>query len=290
MELFVDLGLKEIASIISRMGLTTDVDICGDVELNGIKYNYEKIGNTFIISDSQGRETRISINYQEQMGKDAYNRDVRYIKHDVSIDYLLDNGEFINLSNDISLDPGFESFENIHRHDIIKGLRCKYCDKDGKTIASFGLDIDRICLKDDRNIYEFNKDGITCGNKTISLDGNELLSISGEEIPNIDTVLSFDLEKEQDKIRNIINSNESLHPFTVEALEDTIRLLDRKNRYVKNIVTYYNTDIKEVRKAIKIRKNISDSLENKLIDKDALELVSNEFFNITRNKTKRKQY
>lgn len=289
MELFVELGIKEIASIINRMGLITDTNVNGEVEVNGNKYYYSKEGNTFVIGDETGKGLRIGINYSEQMGKDAYNRDVKYVKHDVSIDYLLSDEDYINLSNDIALDPGYESFENIQRHDILRGVRSAYCNKFGKEVATFGLDLDRICLKENNNIYEFNKDGIKCGNKIISIDGNNLVSISGEEIPNIETVLSFGVTKEQDKVRDII-AKENLHPFTKEALEDTIRLLDRKNRFAKNIVNYYNTDIKEVRKAIEIRNKIQNSVKGNVIDKDVIEKIAEDFYNKTDINLQRKKY
>ena len=290
MELFIDLGLKEIASIIGRMGLTTDInELHGEVELNGIKYNYEKHGNEFKVTDSLGHQTNIKINYSEEETKDDYNRTIRYLRHDVSMDYLLKNGDYINLSNNIGLDSGYESFENVHRHDIISGVRTKYCDKDGKEVASFGLGLDRICLKDKNKLYEFNEDGIKCGNRIITLDGNTLVSISGSEIPNLDVINSFNLEKEQDKLRKIAEESD-LHPFTKEILDDSIRKLDRKERFVKDIVDYYNTDIKDVRNAIEIRNIIINGIESSLISKEGMELVEEDFYKQTMNRVKRKRY
>ena len=290
MELFIDLGLKEIASIIGRMGLTTDInELHGEVELNGIKYNYEKHGNEFKVTDSLGHQTNIKINYSEEETKDDYNRTIRYLRHDVSMDYLLKNGDYINLSNNIGLDSGYESFENVHRHDIISGVRTKYCDKDGKEVASFGLGLDRICLKDKNKLYEFNEDGIKCGNRIITLDGNTLVSISGSEIPNLDVINSFNLEKEQDKLRKIAEESD-LHPFTKEILDDSIRKLDRKERFVKDIVDYYNTDIKDVRNAIEIRNRIINGIESSLISKEGMELVEEDFYKQTMNRVKRKRY
>ncbi len=290
MELFIDLGLKEIAGIIGRMGVTTDInELNGEVELNGVKYNYEKHGNEFKVTDSLGHQTNIKINYNEEETKDDYNRTVKYIRHDISLDYLLNNGDYINLSNNIGLEPGYESFENVHRHDIMNGVRTKYCDKYGKEIASFGLGLDRICLKDNNKLYEFNKDGIKCGNRIITIDGNSLVSISGNEIPSLDIINTFDLEKEQNKLRKIVEES-NLHPLTNEIMEESIRRLERKERFVKDIVDYYNTDIKEVRNAIDIRNKIINGIEDSLISKEGLELVEDDFYKQTMNRTKRKRY
>ena len=290
MELYIDLGLKEIASIINRMGLTTDTNLSGEVELNGKKYFYEKVGNKFTVTDSDNKQTIININYSSVNEKDSYNRDVTYDKHEVSIDYLLENGEIINLSNIIPLDSGYESFENVHRHDLISGLRTKYCDVDGKEIASFNLGLNEICLKDNNIKYIFDEEGIKYNNVVLSLDGNTLVSISGEEIPSKELISSFKLKDEQDKIERIIIDNKDLHPFTKEELENTLRKLDRRERFVKKVEGFYNEDIKNIRKVIDIRNRIINGIENSILPKDGLEEVENDFYKNTMNNVKRKRY
>lgn len=290
MELYIDLGLKEIASIINRMGLTTDTNLSDEVELNGKKYFYEKVGNKFTVTDSDNKQTIININYSSVNEKDAYNRDVTYDKHEVSIDYLLENGEIINLSNIIPLDSGYESFENVHRHDLISGLRTKYCDVDGKEIASFNLGLNEICLKDNNIKYIFDEEGIKYNNVVLSLDGNTLVSISGEEIPSKELISSFKLKDEQDKIERIIIDNKDLHPFTKEELENTLRKLDRRERFVKKVEGFYNEDIKNIRKVIDIRNRIINGIENSILPKDGLEEVENDFYKNTMNNVKRKRY
>lgn len=290
MELFTDLGLKEIASIISRMGVTTDVNISGEVELNGKKYSYEKIGNQFVVTDSDNKQTKININYSSIVGKDAHNRDVTYVKHEVSVEYLLENGEIINISNNIPLDPGYESFENVHRHDLLSGIRTKYCDVDGKEIASFSIGLNEICLKENNIKYIFDEDGIKYNNVVLSLDGDTLVSISGEEIPSKELISSFKLKDEQDKIDRIITENKDLHPFTKEELENTLRKLDRRDRFVKKVEGFYNEDIKNIRKVIDIRNRIIKGVKESILSKDGLEEVENDFYKNTTNNVKRKRY
>ena len=288
MEIFTNLGLKEISSIINRMGVITGTDVSGEIEYDGVKYNYEKSDNNFIITSSNGKMVKISINYNQREGKDDYNRDIPIVNHEVSIDYLLRNEDYINLSNNIDLEPGYESFERIHSSDIINGLRTKYCDNTGKEVASFGLDLHRICLKDNDQIYEFNENGITCGKRVITLDGSTLVSVSGGETPSRELAESFDLKKEQEKLQKILDERKDLHPFTVEAVEDSIRKLDRRERYVKDIVDYYNTDIKDVRRAIDIRNKLLDVQED-IIDRRALNEIADDFCEKTEANIKRRR-
>ena len=284
MELFVDLGLKEIASIVGKMGLTTELDEMhvDGLELNGVKYSYDKNGNEMTITDSLGNITKVRINYEEEHTKDAFNRDITYLKHEVGIDYVLPSGEIIRLENSIPLDKGYEAFENVHRHDLLKDLRTKYLDKEGKEIASFSLDLDEICLKENNVKYIFDKDGIKYNNVVLSVDGDTLVSLSGNPIPSKDLVLSYNLGEEKEKINRIIKENKDLHPFTIEELEDTSRKMERRDRFVKRIIEFYDEDTKHVRDAIKVRQNLIDNLSKNVLDKDGLDLVSSNFYYKTR--------
>lgn len=288
MELFIDLGLKEIASIIGRMGLTTNIDQMkvDNLELNGVNYEYSKNGNEITIKDSLGNVTKVRINYNEKEGKDAYNRDIKIVNHEVAIDYVLKDGTMIKLENNIPLYSGYESFENVHRHDLLRGLRTKFCDNEGKEIASFNLELDEICLKSNNVKYIFDKDGIKYNNVVLSLDGNSLVSIGGNPIPSKDLIQSFNLEDEREKVNRIIRENKDLHPFTLEELEDTTRKLDRRDRFVKKVNEFYEKDIQDIRKVIEVRNHLLDSVENNLVDIDGLDLIARDYYFKTRENTK----
>lgn len=275
MELFIDLGLKEIASIIQILGESTDLeDFIETVNVNGNDIRIIKDDNSVIINSLDGRNMSISIDYSEEETA-LYYKKATFINHKVNIIYYLDDGSQIELSNNIPLERGYKGFTNVQRHDLMKGLKCKYISNDGKE-ASFTLDLNKICLKDNNKVYEFTDKGIVCGNKVVSLDGNDLLTVSGTEVPEIKTLTSFDVEKEKEKIENIINTTEELHSFTIDALKDAERLLDRRERYVKDLFDFYNRgDLLAVRNAIDTRDRIMDAVDNEIIKPNELESVSN---------------
>lgn len=285
METFVKLGLKEVANIIGILGLSTDIKELEekDFEINGKKYGYYKIGNAVVIYDEDGKSVKVKVNHTQEKTKDYKNMDVIYDNHEVFMDYQLENGDIISLKNQIALDGGYEAFENVHRHDLLSGLSLKYVDKTGKKLASFSVGVDKVCLGEERKIYEFNHDGIVCGNKLLTLEGDKLLSIGGTEVPSREEVESFNINEQREIIDKFLTEVKGLHPFTRETLEDAYRKLDRKDRYAKDIKEFYSKDINEIREAIAVRQRIMDAIENDLIDYEALEVIGNEL----RNKTKK---
>ena len=285
MELFLDLGLREISSIINVMGVTTEIDQlhADNLEHNGVLYSYDKNGNNVEISDSLGNKTKISINCRTGEEENPFTHALEmHDYHDIAIEYLLKDGSKITLEKTVGLNPGYESFENVRRHDLLHDLKTCYVDKEGKEVASFNLSLDTICLKDPIEKVDFTKDGIKCGNKIVSLEGNSLLSLNGEEIPNKNIFESFNIKEEQEKIKRIIDENKDLHPFTMEVLEDASRKLDRKERYVKDILDFYDKDINNIRKAIDTKNKIEENVKHGIVNKEGLDLVANDFYLRTR--------
>ncbi len=275
MELFIKLGLKEIASIIQTLGETHDVSDFSDVfEINGKQYHIMKEKDELIITTQDGRNMCIGINYNERKGKDFQNRDVTFTKHEAEIDYYLDDGSSINLKNQLPLSRGYEGFTSVQRHDLLSGLVCKYYNQNGEPVSSFTIGLNKLCLNGSKKVYEFTDEGILCGNKLVSLEGDKLLSISGSEVPELSLMESFDIEQEKEKISRFAESDESLHPFTKEALQDATRLLDRKNRRVKEVCRFYDEELKELRTAIAIRHNINSLIDEDVIRPDELEEIN----------------
>lgn len=287
MELFIDLGLKEIASIINIMGKSENIDkLNGEVYSDdGTKYSYEKNGNEFRIFSDNGKETKIKINCERVPWENLYGKEYIRSKHEVFISYKLDNGNSIDLYNDISLHNEYTGFEDVTRHDLMYALSCKYCSY-GDEEASFSLGLDRLCFKNNGKTddsYEFTENGIKNGNKIITVDGDKLVSLKGSDVPSLDVLKSFDLEKEKEKLEKILNDSNDLHPFTIEAVGDALRKLDCKKRYAEDIINYYDADMRKVKKAISLRNNIMDSVKSKVIDKDVLDLVCNDYYKKTSN-------
>ena len=290
MELFIDLGLKEIAGIINRMARTGNIDnVNGEVySEDGTKYSYEKNGNEFRIFSDDGKETKVKINSERIPWNNIFGDEVVRNKNKVYISYKLDDENSINLYNDISLHNDYIGFEDVARHDLMYGLSCKYSSSD-KEKASFSLGLEMLCLKDGKSdeTYEFTNNGIRNGNKIITIDGDNLVSLKGNDVPSLDVLKSFDLDKEQEKLKKFLNDNKDLHPFTREAIEDASRKLGCKKRYAEDIINYYDEDMKKVKKAISLRNNIIDSVKSKIIDKDVLDLVNQDYYFKTSNHTRK---
>ena len=90
MELFCDLGLRDVSSIVGTLGRTTDKKSYNAIyTLNGVDYRIDKVNNTLVIRSSDNKEMSINVNAYEEMGKDAYNRDIKYVHHEVTVDYYI---------------------------------------------------------------------------------------------------------------------------------------------------------------------------------------------------------
>lgn len=274
METFVKLCLKEISSIVGTLGRSTDTNYLKDeVEIGCKKYTYRKNGNSLTISDNNKDLLAISINASVENELNEMNREEEKVKHEVNVDFFLDDGSRIHLYNDIPLEAGYDSFENVQRHILMKGLSIKYYDKDNQELASTGIDLEKVCLKEVDKVFEFTDDGILSGNRIITLDGSTLVSVSGNDAPSYDDAKEFNLESEREKIANIIKANPDLHPFTKEALEDAARKLASRERKAKEIVNYYNEDIGVLRKAISVRNKMINGINSIPLKDDELSLI-----------------
>ncbi len=288
MELFNDLSLKEISYIVNILGESTDINyLTNSIQVGDKIITYRKIGNELSIDSSTGEKVSVRIEYSSRDEKDFRGSLMKVLSHKVMADYILKDCTEIILSNDISLPEGYKAFENVQRHDLLNGLRVVYIDKDDKFI-SVSLGGDKICLKDIDKMYEFTQDGIISGNKKISLDGDKLIMTNGNPAPSLDTVESFDLDKEKERIKKFSNMDSDIHPFTKDALDMAVRDLDRKNRTVNSIKEFYKDEIKNVRRAIRIRNDFIDGVKNGVLTTDELDAISNQFRRDVRGKSLRK--
>ena len=272
------LGLNEVCYIVNLMGVTELIsDYDGEVEVDGKKYYYRKNGNEMVIRDEDNKMLRVALRYAKEPGKDFYGRDVTFIKHEVTVDYELTTGEYIRLFNNVSLDTGFESFNKVRSEDLRTSPKV-YNSSNDEELGQFSLALDRICVGKSKDIVEFNDKGITCGRKVVSPDGKRLLTISNDPVPTKEEVMSFDIEKEYEKIDELIASSKGLHPFTLEVLEDAKRALTRKARYSDKVKEFYTDGIREVEYAIEFRKAIMEILDHGLIDPKGIVGVANDFY------------
>lgn len=183
-----------------------------------------------------------------------------FLNHSVAINYCLEDGSRLELTNNLSLDEGYGGFSDVQRHDLLDGLKTKYYDQEGKEAAFFSRELERVHLTGNNITYEFTDEGIICGNKKVTLDGEELLFESRKEVEN------FDVVKEKNRIEKFIQDNGDMHKYTREALEKSLKHLDKKAAYTKEIASFYNDDIKNVRRAISIRNKVLSAVKNEIMN------------------------
>ena len=291
MELFCDLGLRDVSSIVGTLGRTTDKKSYNAIyTLNGVDYRIDKVNNTLVIRSSDNKEMSINVNAYEEMGKDAYNRDIKYVHHEVTVDYYLPNGDKIHLFNDIPLYEGYESFENVQRHDLMKGLRISYIPRDEEELeTSYNMDLSKVCFKGSNKVYEFNNKGIVVNNRVVSSDGETLLYVSDEPVVDRAILDSFNLESEQKRIDKFLKDNPDLHPFTKEELDNASRRLTRKERYVNGINDFYKEEMPGIKKAIVAREKMKKASEECTINESELSQLANQFHLEMMGRSYRKQ-
>ena len=282
MELFNILSLKEIADIISTLGEShrNIYHMCGTIRLDNKVIFYENKDNELSIQSSTGEKTKIRISFSSKETEDYNGRKITFLSHECFVDYYLRDGSVISLYNQLSLPNGYDGFESVQRHDLLKGLRVKYYDKDGIEGAVpltsdiyISVSANKICL-DGNKIFEFTEEGIKYGNKLITLEGDKLV-LSGA--PSLESAESFDLEKEKERIRKFAEMDSDIHPFTRDALEIATRELSRKQRTADSVKAFYEKDIKDVRRAIKIRADFIRDIENGIFSSEELEQVARQF-------------
>ena len=165
MALFIDLNLKELCGIIGTLGISTSIkNLQKLVEINGKKYYYEKDGNKFTIIDPEKNQYIVSISYTTKEKEDSNHRKYITLNHDINIDFQYSNGNKIKMENNIPLDPGYEAFEDVQRHHLMKELKLTYNDT-----AEFNLGLSKITLCDKNQSYYFTKEGIMYGNNELKI-------------------------------------------------------------------------------------------------------------------------
>lgn len=275
MELFTKLGLKEVADIVGTLGRHTDVECAqGTVEVDGKRYFYEKDGNKLSIIDSEGKKVKIGINYSEETYKDEYQRDIHVLKHEVKAKYTLPNGDSIRLYNNVGLNPGYEAFENVQRHDLMRGISMKYCSATGEEVASFSLGLERVCKAGTKTMFDFEDNTIKVGNRTVSMDGKTLLAIGGSPVPSKKVAEDFNIKEAETKIQKFLDMTPELHEFARTEVEDAMRKLTKWKRYADSILEFYKEDSAPIQEIVEIRNRLIAGVEQDVIPPEAMDAVN----------------
>ena len=281
MELFVKLGLKEVAGIVSTMAECKENGVefsKGSFSNRGTKYEYLLDDNNLIIRSSDGRSMNIIINAEEKEFVDYRNRKTRVLNHEVNLFYYMPDGKIINLNKEVGLQEGYKGFYGIPRDEIYHGAKVFLLNKDGEIDARYSVSLDTVYLDDKHKKYEFGKDGISYGNKTVSLDGDELLVMNNRKVENVNELMSYDGSKEKFVLARLMHSDRDVHPITKKIIEeDTFKKIDAKHAEIEEIKEFYDKGIYEVRNAIGLRNSMMNYVEKYTFGEDELGLLEAKF-------------
>ena len=176
MEVFMKLGLKEVANIIKTLGVSTEIPYMhGGMYVNGKLHIYEKKGNTLTIKTEEGKSVSVAVDCSVEEHTDKHGNHYELPKHQVYFEYGLSNGQLLAFSKVLPLDGYYEGFEDVNRHDLLTGTTTSYVDQDGRDVASFSTELTNIQLAKSENTFVFGLNGsedpiaVKCKNDETSL-------------------------------------------------------------------------------------------------------------------------
>lgn len=266
MGLYDKLNLNEVVELVRILTESRNIsDFEKDLYIGDVVYCITKFDNTVVVSSSEGKRIQVSIYETERESKEHE----KYNAHIVDIKYKLSENEELNLMGFVDYDY-YESFKYLLKHNLHNSYILNYLNNNVKN-AELSIDINKIKLN---NCKTYNLEGNTIkgNNKVISYDDDKLLNLNGINVPNLDIINSFDLKKEEKKLNQFIDNN-VIHPFTLELIEDTKKLLDSKQKFINEVKSYYENEINDVKKVKQIKNNITNGINNYFFKKDELSLI-----------------
>lgn len=160
MEVFMKLGLKEVANVIKTLGVSTEIPYMhGNVDVDGKLHIYEKKGNRLTITSEEGKYVGVEVDCQVVERRDIHGNSFELPQHKVYFEYGLANGQLLAFSKELVLDGLYEGFEDVNRHDLLTGTDTRYVDRDGNDVASFSTELTNIQLPNSENTYIFGLNG-----------------------------------------------------------------------------------------------------------------------------------
>jgi len=274
--MFESIGLKGIASLVGVLGETHDYgDYLGKVVVDGKEISYDKEGDILFVVSSDGRRMSIEADAYEEVEKESSDRTTIYAHHDVDVNIYTKDGGRVNLKDSLGLPLGYEGFENVQRHNLY-GVEIKSYNPCNVLEGTSSLELTKIDLGSGKSYY-FESDGIHIGtNLVVSTNGNEIITLNGARIPNLNQVFTFDLDKQRELVNKFVNGNSELHDSTQRIIRECMESLNWEAYKFNEIKDYYYKGIRDLRKAIKFRDELGSKMERSGFSDDELQAVSRE--------------
>ena len=253
-----EFGMYGITRLVSFMGESFEYgEFSGSFEMNGNTYNYDKEGDYFVLASSDGRKLSVKLEYDVKTTKrEPYV--VNVLHHGIDVNYYLKDGSRINGYSVPSLDAGYEAFMDIPKHEITHNMTYSKYNQCNKKECEFGSTIRSIKLDGDPYQVEFEDNCIKYDRGVVDYNYN-LTELYGEKI-DLDRKNSFDYDKEIAGLKKYAADSKSLD--VKDVIERASHLLGIRKEFYSHIDNYNNKGIPTIKKASKLRNEISRELNS----------------------------
>ncbi len=263
--------LDQVCRLLRVMGTTSDIEafMLKDIAVGDNKFDIIKSGNTLVVKVKDSNES-IEINYDIKENKEEAVYFLSYPSDncELNINYNFGDGTRVNLNGKVITGLASDPFKNIGAYDLMNNTDITYI-ANGKA-------------------QKFNWNNLEPGNVTInslgpvlngiqlSGDNNEILSINGVRIPSRKAMETFDIEKEKDKIKYLLEDpRHDISEVTKLAIEGhTVPYLEEKSEYFKKMAKDYDYITGRITSLMDVRANMIERFNDMNTNLTDLELIS----------------
>jgi len=267
MDIYKYLNLNGVVDIVRLIADNSNISQAScTFENNGVNYQVCKKDNSISIKSDDGKYMQIEV---DAISISDSNPDYKDIY--ISSMYLLNNNSYITMISHPMLEGNFSNLSSIARHNLFEEYTIDYSNSNKEIEGSVSLDFNQIRVYGKDGVsrrYSFTPNGIGNAEITTTLDGDTLLALDGNELPEDTVLMSFNPTMEKKKLHNSYDG-EDIHPFMKEFIQYADDFIDRKKAYVDRISNYYAHEKNIIKKAIDIRNNLINS-SNKMFTSEEL--------------------
>ena len=288
------LNLKEMTKIINILGETTNVNEfdVADITYNYKNYNFLKKGNSITVKCSDGKELEVEID----LNNVNYGINEKRYYYYYNIKIITSNGDSIVVNRTLvkNYDDSYKLFQE-KRFDynaLVHGCEIGYATKEDKNYHA-------LIWNEEENRFNFQY-GLERRNGGylystgleeyfLSKDLNRIISINNEILPSKEAIDSFNVFEEKRKLFYILN-NYRFNEVSEKVLLETIKQLDKKEKFINHIKdAYENTVIPISKEILEEEKKINEEVINTLFSKEEILFIIGVIKEITKEIEFKKQ-
>jgi hypothetical protein len=246
-------SLNKFANFIEENRSFEELQI-DNVRINGRDIKIYKAGHSVSLESENGDLLTVSVIDKNQFEFDR--REVKFMFRFPNKDFLVIDGSTSALQ------------DGLDKEELIDSLKVHVIKADGET-----HDLDWTLTP---SVMEETDEGIKYHNMILSYDGETILKINDESVPSFESIKSFDINEEKEKINKIINNEKiELNDVTKKYLIEAMDKLDKKSNYLKKSNKDYEYVTNKVSHLVDVKNSVLDGIENYTInEKDIDESTS----------------